>query len=79
MNKKQIIELINEITDETSYRNKPYKEALKNITKWEKKLLLLDLPNDDINFMNYILNSRKQNIKIILHHINENSKDQNSS
>lgn len=59
---------------ETSYYDKTFIEAEKAIEKWKKYIRELKLNSHDFSLLNYILNSRLKNIKILKSHFSHHPK-----
>ena len=53
------------MTEQTSYRNKTFEQAKKNIFKWRKKILTVEMEKENFEVFKYILDSRLQNILIL--------------
>lgn len=65
MEKKELKNLFVQLNSETSYLNKTYSEAEKNIHFWKKQIKKLKISRHDYAMMNYILESRFQNIQTL--------------
>jgi hypothetical protein len=65
LHQKNNEEIFYQVLAETSYCDKPLKEASENIKNWRVKLEKMRLPEEMRQTLFYILNSRQENIVVL--------------